>query len=135
LGQMRCMEALGDWWVQFLLSSTGQYSGWNLKIELPNLFKRDQLQTEASTHWAQLEDVGRESMSRMAAAAAWGLEQWDSMERYVSCIPKDSTDGAFYRAVLAVHNKHFPMAEEVFFFYIWILYRFSHLVLSIPVRW
>lgn len=53
-------------------------------------------------------------MSRMASAAAWGLEQWESMERYVSCIPKDTMDGSFYRAVLAIHNRQFPAAQQVF---------------------
>lgn len=32
-------------------------------------------------HWNQVGDSGRERMSRMAAAAAWALEQWDSVER------------------------------------------------------
>ncbi|KAL1122375.1 hypothetical protein AAG570_003780 [Ranatra chinensis] len=86
LGQMRCMEALGDW---------------------------DQLQTLASAQWNQVGDSGREKMSRMAAAAAWGLEHWESMERYVCCIPKDTMDGAFYRAVLAVHNQQYEVAEQL----------------------
>uniref|UniRef100_A0A224XHF0 Serine/threonine-protein kinase TOR n=1 Tax=Panstrongylus lignarius TaxID=156445 RepID=A0A224XHF0_9HEMI len=86
LGQMRCMEALGDW---------------------------DQLNSVASMHWNQVGDSGRERMSRMAAAAAWALEQWDSVERYVSCIPKDTMDGSFYRAVLAIHNRHYTLAQQL----------------------
>lgn len=49
----------------------------------------------------------------MAAAAAWGLAQWDCMERYISCIPRDTTDGAFYRAVLAVHREQYATAQQV----------------------
>ncbi|KAG8279048.1 hypothetical protein J6590_008066 [Homalodisca vitripennis] len=86
LGQMRCMEALGDW---------------------------GQLHSTASGHWTELTDAGRERMSRMAAAASWGLAQWDSMERYVSCIPRDTTDGAFYRAVLAVHREQYATAQQL----------------------
>lgn len=51
-------------------------------------------------------------MSRMAAAAAWGLGKWDAMEQYVSCIPQDSQDGAFFRAVLAVHREQFAIAQQ-----------------------
>lgn len=86
LGQMRCMEALGDW---------------------------EELQKVAHTHWTQVGEIGRERMSRMASAAAWGLEKWEEMERYVSCIPKGSMDGSFYRAVLAIHNKEFPLAQQL----------------------
>uniref|UniRef100_A0AAU7B991 Serine/threonine-protein kinase TOR n=1 Tax=Pyrrhocoris apterus TaxID=37000 RepID=A0AAU7B991_PYRAP len=86
LGEMRCMEALGDW---------------------------EELQKVAHTHWSDFGDVGRERMSRMASAAAWGLEQWDSMERYVSCIPKDTMDGSFYRAVLAIHKRQFTVAQQL----------------------
>ncbi|XP_014254034.1 serine/threonine-protein kinase mTOR [Cimex lectularius] len=86
LGQMRCMEALGDW---------------------------DQLHSVASVHWNQIGEAGRERMSRMAAAAAWGLEQWDSVEQYVSCIPKDTTDGSFYRAVLAIHKQQYTTAQQL----------------------
>nr|QXN57741.1 serine/threonine-protein kinase [Bemisia tabaci] len=86
LGQMRCMEALGEW---------------------------GQLHTTVNQKWGSLSDNYRERMARMAAAAAWGLNQWDDMECYVNCIPRDSTDGAFYRAVLAVHRTQFPKAQEL----------------------
>lgn len=78
-----------------------------------SLYVREELQKVAQTHWTQVGDVGRERMSRMASAAAWGLEQWESMERYVSCIPKDTMDGSFYRAVLAIHNRQFSLAQQV----------------------
>lgn len=54
-------------------------------------------------------------MSRTAAAASWGMGQWDSMDRYVHCIPQDTTDGAFYRGVLAVHRDQFHIAQKVNF--------------------
>lgn len=84
LGQMRCLEALGEW--ENLYSITEQR--WNL-----------------------LSDDNREKSARLAAAAAWGLNQWDAMERYVNCIPRDTQDGAFYRAVLAIHKEHYDQAQ------------------------
>lgn len=67
----------------------------------------------ANERWKLFSETDRERMSRMAAAAAWGLGQWDAMERYVGYIPRDTTDGAFYRAVLAVHRDQFMVASEV----------------------
>ncbi|PSN34470.1 Serine/threonine-protein kinase mTOR [Blattella germanica] len=85
LGQMRCMEALGEWGM---------------------------LHDVAGKHWNHFKDDGRQRMSRMAAAAAWGLGQWDAMEQYVNCIPRDTQDGAFYRAVLGVHRGQYAAAQQ-----------------------
>lgn len=73
---------------------------------------RDQLHDVANKHWSTWNDEGRQRMSRMAAAAAWGLGKWESMEQYVSCIPQDTQDGAFYRAVLAVHREQYTVAQQ-----------------------
>lgn len=40
-------------------------------------------------------------------------EQWDSMEEYTCLIPRDTHDGAFYRAVLALHQDLFSLAQQV----------------------
>lgn len=55
-------------------------------------------------------DGARKRMARTAAAGAWPLGQWEAMARYVSFIPQDSTDGAMYRAVLAVHKDQYALA-------------------------
>ena len=39
--------------------------------------------------------------------------QWDSMEEYTCMIPRDTHDGAFYRAVLALHQDLFSLAQQV----------------------
>lgn len=84
LGQMRCLEALGEW---------------------------DALYTATEQRWSLLSEANQQKASRLAAASAWGLNQWDSMERYVNCIPQDTQDGAFYRAVLAIHKEHYDKAQ------------------------
>lgn len=40
---------------------------------------------------------------------------WDSMEEYTCMIPRDTHDGAFYRAVLALHQDLFSLAQQVGF--------------------
>mgnify|MGYP003729972795 CR=1 FL=1 len=67
----------------------------------------------ASQKWSSFLESDRERMSRMAAAAAWGLGQWTAMNQYVNCIPRDTTDGAFYRAVLSVHRDDYSSASKV----------------------
>lgn len=51
--------------------------------------------------------------ARMAAAAAWGLGQWSSMEDYVNFIPKETQDGAFFRSVLAIHREQYSQAQTL----------------------
>ncbi|XP_039478905.1 serine/threonine-protein kinase Tor [Drosophila santomea] len=86
LGHMRCLEALGDW------------------SELSNVTKHE---------W---ETFGTEAKSRagpLAAVAAWGLQDWEAMREYVRCIPEDTQDGSYYRAVLAVHHDDFETAQRL----------------------
>ncbi|XP_075183475.1 serine/threonine-protein kinase mTOR [Anomaloglossus baeobatrachus] len=85
LGRMRCLEALGEW---------------------------GKLHQQCSDDWSYIPMVARAKMARMAAAAAWGLELWDSMETYTLMIPRETHDGAFFRAVLALHQDLYCLAQE-----------------------
>ncbi|KAM4652055.1 serine/threonine-protein kinase mTOR [Discoglossus pictus] len=85
LGRMRCLEALGEW---------------------------GQLHQQCCDNWTNVNEDAQAKMARMAAAAAWGLEQWHSMEEYTCLIPRDTHDGAFYRAVLALHQDLFSLAQQ-----------------------
>lgn len=82
----------------------------------------------ATKHWNHFNEEGRQRMSRMAAAAAWGLSQWDAMEQYVNCIPRDTQDGAFYRAVLAVHRGQYIAAQQVIVWYVGVSVEWCALV-------
>jgi FKBP12-rapamycin complex-associated protein len=85
LGRMRCLDALGEWEKLYKLSYE---------------------------YWESADDEIKRSMSRMSAAAAWGLGQWDAMEEYVQMIREDTVEGSFYRAVTAVQQNRFPQAKE-----------------------
>lgn len=63
--------------------------------------------------WPMGDDDIRQKMSVMATAAAWGLGQWESLEEYVRCIPKESFDGSFYQALLNIHQNQFSEAQKV----------------------
>ncbi|KAH8327771.1 hypothetical protein KR074_003539 [Drosophila pseudoananassae] len=86
LGHMRCLEALGDW------------------SELSNVTKHE---------WENFNTESKARASPLAAVAAWGLQDWEAMREYVRCIPEDTQDGSFYRAVLAVHHDDFETAQRL----------------------
>ena len=86
LGQMRCLEALGEWG------------------DLHEVSKRQ---------WPQAAPETQARMSRMSANAAWGRGDWDAMARYVGLLPRESQDGAFYRAVLCAHHERWDEAQEL----------------------
>ncbi|XP_046866806.1 serine/threonine-protein kinase Tor [Drosophila willistoni] len=86
LGHMRCLEALGDW------------------TELSNVTKLE---------WDTFGSEARARASPLAAVAAWGLQDWEAMQEYVRCIPVDTQDGSYYRAVLAVHHDDYETAQRL----------------------
>ncbi|CAL1276558.1 unnamed protein product [Larinioides sclopetarius] len=85
MGQMRCLEVLGEW---------GQLY---------------QLSTET---WPTVDDSVKTKMAPIAAAAAWGLGHWESMEEYTRVIPRATTDSAFYQAILSIHHSDFHAAQQ-----------------------
>ncbi|QQP56713.1 Serine/threonine-protein kinase TOR, partial [Caligus rogercresseyi] len=86
LGKMRCLEAMGDW------------------SDLHSISKKV---------WETAAPDTRNSMARMASTAAWGLQDWEAMEKFVNCLPKESQDGGFYRAVLSIHHENWTYAEKL----------------------
>lgn len=84
LGEMRCFEALGEW---------------------------VKLYHTVSKRWPRMSDDEKFKSARIAAAAAWGLNEWDSMINYVNFLPENSQDGAFYRAVLNIHNEDYDISK------------------------
>lgn len=86
LGQMRCLEALGDW---------------------------QSLEEICRSRWSASTDKDKNKMAHMAAAASWGQNKWEAMEKYVQFIPRDSQDGIFYRALISIHKGHYNQAEQL----------------------
>ncbi|RWS10462.1 hypothetical protein B4U79_12736 [Dinothrombium tinctorium] len=84
MGQMRCLEELGEW---------------------------NKLYSLAGEVWPKFGPEAKQRMARMAAAAAWGLGQWEDMEEYTNHIKKETTESSFFQAVLEIHNEHFSAAQ------------------------
>ncbi|KZT27933.1 phosphatidylinositol 3-kinase [Neolentinus lepideus HHB14362 ss-1] len=83
IGKMKCLHALGEW---------------------------DQLAAQVEENWANASHEDRREIAPMATAAAWSLNEWDSMEDYIQTMRSDSADRAFYKAILCVHQNQFPKA-------------------------
>ena len=94
LGKMRCLEALGEWGQ--LYDTTRRW--WD--INTPNVSEVDR-------------ESCRGKISRLAAASAWAADQWPMMEKALVYVPPDTHNGAFYRAVLAVHQGNYEKAHQV----------------------
>jgi tetratricopeptide (TPR) repeat protein len=87
LGRMRCLKALGEW---------------------------SQLDVLTRDAWPRLENnaAGRSMVAPLAARAAWALGDWSALEEYATYISEFTQQGAFMRAVLAVHRQAFDAAHH-----------------------
>ena len=83
---MRCLENLGEW---------------------------GQVHDVAEENWENVSQEVRYRMARMASAAAWYKQDWKFMSRATSFLPRESQDGAFYRAVLCVHQEKWNEAQKL----------------------
>lgn len=85
LGRMRCLHNLGDW---------------------------ERLSQLAQEKWLLPNEEIRKNIAHLGAAAAWALWQWEQMDDYIAYIKEESPDGAFFRAIIAVHRNQFAAAQQ-----------------------
>jgi len=75
---MRCLHALGEW---------------------------DELSTAVQDRWINSTSEEKCQIAPLAAAAAWSLSHWDTMDDYIAVMKVDSPDRAFYRTVCVRRNQ------------------------------
>lgn len=85
MGKMRCLHALGEW---------------------------EQLSDLAKSKWGNSSSEIKRNISPLAAAASWGLGQWDRMEEYIKVMKQESPDRAFFNAILSLHRNNFEDASN-----------------------
>lgn len=83
-GKMRCLHALGEW---------------------------DDLSSMAQEKWLNATSEQKKSIAALAAAAAWGLGQWELMDNYLQVMKYNSPDRSFFGAILAIHRDQFEEAH------------------------
>ncbi|KAF2718139.1 TOR1 phosphatidylinositol 3-kinase [Polychaeton citri CBS 116435] len=85
MGKMRCLHALGEW---------------------------DTLSTIAQDKWSNASSDQRKYIAPLAAAAAWGMGQWELMDNYLSVMKQNSPDRSFFGAILNIHRNQFEDAYQ-----------------------
>lgn len=80
MGKMRCLHALGEW-------------------ELLSQLAREK--------WLNATNDMRRSIAPLAAAASWGLGQWELMDDYISSMKHESLDRSFFKAIISLHRNQF----------------------------
>ena len=85
MGKMRCLHALGDW---EMLSGTAQ------------------------DRWLAASLDQRKHIAPLAAAAAWGMGQWELMDDYLEVMKQHSPDRSFFGAILSIHRNQFEEAHS-----------------------
>ncbi|BFZ53909.1 phosphatidylinositol kinase-related protein kinase tor1 [Savitreella phatthalungensis] len=83
MGKMRCLHALGEW---------------------------EHLSSLAQDKWLHAGSDVRRHIAPLAAAAAWGLGQWELMDDYIGIMKSDAPDRAFFKAIISLHRNQFPDA-------------------------
>lgn len=85
MGKMRCLHALGEW---------------------------DVLSSLAEDKWARAATEGHQRfIAPLAAAASWGLGQWELMDKYLGAMKPDSPDRSFFGAILSIHRNQYDDAH------------------------
>jgi FKBP12-rapamycin complex-associated protein len=84
MGKMRCLHALGEW---------------------------ETLSSLAQDKWIHANPEIRKTIAPLAAAAAWGLGQWELMDNYLSVMKSTSPDRFFFGAILSIHRNQFDDAH------------------------
>ncbi|CAR66402.1 DEHA2F23452p [Debaryomyces hansenii CBS767] len=85
MGKMRCYHALGEW---------------------------EQLSELAQSKWNNSSSDIKRGVAPLAAAAAWGLGQWDRMDACIKVMKTESPDKAFFNAILSLHRNSFEDASN-----------------------
>lgn len=88
IGKMRSLHALGEW---------------------------DQLSELAADKWSSSKVDIKRAIAPLAAGAAWGLGQWERIEKYINVMKPQSPDKAFFEAILCLHRNNFETAKEHIF--------------------
>ena len=85
MGKMRCLHALGEW---------------------------DSLSNIATDKWSAASADQKKHIAPLAAAAAWGMGQWELMDNFLNVMKAHSPDRSFFGAILSIHRNQFEEAHS-----------------------
>ena len=85
-GILRCRHALGEW---------------------------DELNGVAQEIWPNARESVRTAIAPLAAASAWGLQDWPHLKQYVQALKPDSADTLFFQTILSIHSGQMNHARQL----------------------
>lgn len=85
-GILRCRHALGEW---------------------------DELNGVAQEIWQNARESVRTAIAPLAAASAWGLQDWSHLQQYVKSLKSDSADSLFFQTILSIHSGQMNNARQL----------------------
>ena len=85
-GILRCQHALGEW---------------------------DELNVVAQEIWHNSRDSVRTAIAPLAAASAWGLQDWFHLQQYVQALKPDTADSIFFQTILSIHSGQMDQARSL----------------------
>ncbi|KAG8529931.1 uncharacterized protein KY384_005412 [Bacidia gigantensis] len=83
MGKMRCLHALGEW---------------------------NSLSSLAEQKWSLASIDHKRAIAPLAAAAAWGLGQWELMDNYLDGMKSQAPDKSFFSAILQIQRENYTQA-------------------------
>lgn len=85
-GILRCRHALGEW---------------------------DELNGVAQEIWPNARESVRTAIAPLAAASAWGLQDWPHLQQYVQALKPDSADTLFFQTILSINSGQMIQARQL----------------------
>ena len=85
-GILRCRHALGEW---------------------------DELNNIAQEIWPNAVESVRSAIAPLAAASAWGLQDWSHLQQYVQALNTETIDYIFFHTILSIHSKKMDYARTL----------------------
>lgn len=85
MGKLRALSALGEW---------------------------ENLSHFAESKWSSASLAMQQSMAPLAAGAAWSLDKWGDIEKYVNVLESEGSDKKFLQAILCIHTNNLEKATE-----------------------
>lgn len=85
-GILRCRHALGEW---------------------------DELNGVAQEIWPKAQESVRSAIAPLAAASAWGLQDWQHLRQYAQALKPDSADSIFFQTIISIHSGKMKQARQL----------------------
>jgi len=104
LGRMRCLNALGEW--ELIVKECWPY--FDKEMSMGTCTNENLLETSLITGDIELGKL----LAPLACSAAWYLQDWEKLSKFVLPLDRDQVDFSFYQAILHLHDNDFANTQK-----------------------